>query len=663
MSQNIIKFLNKKENNFNDIYEMNKLTSQNNEINYEYSTDENNNILSNNNQENDNIIEENQLTTENQLNIDTDLKNEEDNENENQTNNEQKSEKDEESQETDEELPLITLNFISVCQCCKNKFDKKNHLPYLLKCGHFFCLNCIKQYFTDKTGIVCPSDGLVAQSVKELKLLKYLIFNQNSKKIKKMPKNKRKNQKINNNNETSEYHQYMKRNLKNYNLDNNNNNIKNSMNNCHIHKNQKLTHIICDTNEIICVHCAFEMLKLNPSLQIKELKEKYNDLSDFIDNIMNSSQKNIDLIQNTIELIKKNKENELKKVKLYYNNLIKYLENEKKSKMQKIESISKDNLNNLEQKLLIFNEIIEQSEEFQNNLDKQDGHINQNYSSVINNYNNILKLNQSNNADHSNNKLKYIKFINRHIQQVKDYINKIANVNVVNRIIKYHKKINSKENNENINQYNDYLSKTNEASSMRYIKRIVKKHSNNKKNISSDNLYDKRSQNDSSEYYSNFNNSVKGKTSLYLNKNNQYDNNTFELNKKKNISRVIKTPAADSQFQKKFINKKLNYDNRSLLENYFELKNKDNLNNNNYNEENDNYFLNNTGSIKSHNTNKSAVNNLNILNNFYNLDYSRKTPSNNSIKTKKYVNAEQIKLYKESLNKLIPKQLKQVNFD
>ena len=662
MSNNIKKFLNKKEKSFNDLYEKNKLTSPNNEINYEYTTDENKNIIDNDNPENNNITEENQLTIENQLNNDSDIKNEENNENENQTNNENKSEKEEESQETDEELPLITLNFISVCQCCKNKFDQKSHLPYLLKCGHFFCLNCINQYFTDKTGIVCPSDGLMAKSIKELKLLKYLIFNQSSKKIKKIPKNKRQTPK-NNNIETSDYYTYMKRNLKNYSLDNKYN-IKNRVNNCHIHKNQKLTHIICDTNEIICVHCAFEMLKLNPSLQIKELKEKYNDLSDFVDNIMNSSQKNIDLIQNTIELIKKNKENEIKKVKFYYNNLIKFLESEKKSKIQKIENISKDNINNLEQKLLIFNEIIEQSEEFQNNLDKEDGSINQNYSSVINNYNNILKLNQSNNADHSTNKLKYIKFINRHIQQVKDYINKMANINIVNRIIKYNKNINPKENKENINQYNDYSSKTNEVSSMRYIKRIVKKQSNNKKNISSDNLFDKKSQNDSSEYYSNFNNSVKGKTSLYLNKNNQYDNHTYELNKKKNMPRTIKTPLANSQFQKKFINKKLNYDNKSLLENYFELKNKDNLDKNNiYNEENDNYFLNNTGSIKSHNNNKSAVNNLNILNNFYNLDYSRKNQSNNSIKNKKYVNAEQIKIYKESLNKLIPKQLKQVNFD
>ena len=656
MSNKLKKLLKKKEKTFNELYEMNKLTSQNNEINYENTSDDNNNII---NQENNNTDENNQITTENKIDNDTDLKEEEI---ENDINNEKKSEDEEESQETEEELPLITLNFISVCQCCKNKFDKRNHIPYLLKCGHFFCLNCINQYFTDKTGIVCPSDGPVAKSINDLKLLKYLIFNsksktkKDSKNIIQIPKN--------NDYEKIDYYNYMKRNLQNYDSDINNN-INTRNNKCHIHKNQKLTHIICDTNEIICVHCAFEMLKLNPTLQIKELKEKYNELSDFIDNIMNSSQKNIDLIQNTIDLIKKNKENEMKKVKLFYNSLIKFLEKEKKTKMQKIESISKDNLNNLEQKLLIFNEIIEQGEEFQNNLDKDDININQNYSSVINNYNNILKLNQSNNSDHSNNKLKYIKFINKNSSQVKEYINKIANINVVNRIIKYNKKINSRDNNnENIKLLKDYSSKTNEASSMRYIKRIVKKHPNNK-NISSDNLFNNRSQNDSIEYYTNFNNSVKGKTSLYSNKN-QYDNHTYELKKKKNMSKTIKTPQVNNQFQQKFINLGIKSNNRSLLENYFDMKNnkdiKDNFNYNNYNEVNNVYFNDNTESIKNRKSNKS-VNNLNILNNFYNLDYSRKSPSNNSSKTRKYVNAEQIKLYKDSLNKLIPKQLKQINFE
>ena len=144
-------------------------------------------------------------------------------------------------------MPLITLNFISICQCCKNRFDNKNNLPYLLKCGHFFCINCIKQYFTDETGIVCPSDGLVAKSINELKLLKNLIIE---------PK------KSAGNNLNYQNNIYDQNDSLNINITNNNNNDNNKylMNFCPIHKNQQLSHIINDTNEIICVHCAFERL-------------------------------------------------------------------------------------------------------------------------------------------------------------------------------------------------------------------------------------------------------------------------------------------------------------------------------------------------------------------------------------------------------------------
>ena len=85
---------------------------------------------------------------------------------------------------------------------------------------------------------------------------------------------------------------------------NNNNNQR--MNYCNIHNNQKLSHIICDTNEVICVHCAFDKLKANPNIKIKEIKEKYKEYSDVVENIITNSQKNIELITNTLELTKKN---------------------------------------------------------------------------------------------------------------------------------------------------------------------------------------------------------------------------------------------------------------------------------------------------------------------------------------------------------------------
>ena len=55
-----------------------------------------------------------------------------------------------EGEAEEENIPLVTLKFISICQFCKNNFNSTVHLPYLLKCGHFFCLKCIKENFTDE---------------------------------------------------------------------------------------------------------------------------------------------------------------------------------------------------------------------------------------------------------------------------------------------------------------------------------------------------------------------------------------------------------------------------------------------------------------------------------------------------------------------------------
>ena len=47
-----------------------------------------------------------------------------------------------------------------------------------------------------------------------------------------------------------------------------------SQNFCNIHPEQKITHFVEDTKELICIHCAFNKLKNNPTIQIKEISEK-----------------------------------------------------------------------------------------------------------------------------------------------------------------------------------------------------------------------------------------------------------------------------------------------------------------------------------------------------------------------------------------------------
>ena len=70
-----------------------------------------------------------------------------------------------------------------MCQCCKQNFNSQSNIPYLLKCGHFFCKVCILKKFYDENNkmILCPEDGVVAKSLSELKLLKNLIIESNDK--------------------------------------------------------------------------------------------------------------------------------------------------------------------------------------------------------------------------------------------------------------------------------------------------------------------------------------------------------------------------------------------------------------------------------------------------------------------------------------------------
>ena len=127
-------------------------------------------------------------------------------------------------EEMEGNLPLVTLKYVSICQSCKNSFDNKKHIPYLFKCGHFFCKECIQEQFTDEEGIKCPIDGVIAQKINEFKILNNLM------------------------NEQTIQSQRAENNF------------------CSIHKNQKLTHIVLNTKEIVCVYCAFDLVKKKSEL-------------------------------------------------------------------------------------------------------------------------------------------------------------------------------------------------------------------------------------------------------------------------------------------------------------------------------------------------------------------------------------------------------------
>ena len=320
-----------------------------------------------------------------------------------------------ENEGEEESIPLVTLKFISICQFCKNNFNSTIHLPYLLKCGHFFCLKCIKENFTDEEGIKCPNDGLVALSVKELKLLNNLITDKSI--------SSQRNEKINDEN------------LDNVNINGINTNEKiDAKNFCKIHKGQKLTHIITDTKQLVCVYCALDILRKNPKCEVKEIKEKFDELILDAEKIINLNQNNIKIIQDSLKDIKKNKETEEKNINLYFDHIFKYLNSKKGEYLSQIDSLFTDNAKKLKQKLEIFSEQIEQGESLKALIDNYD--TNNNFDEIMETY---IKLDTIKKTEKDNNEINLQEFKFSHDDETKimKYINNFGDIKAMSKYIHF----------------------------------------------------------------------------------------------------------------------------------------------------------------------------------------------------------------------------------
>ena len=325
-------------------------------------------------------------------------------------NGEMEGEMDEEGEnegEEEENIPLVTLKFISICQYCKNPFNSNIYLPYLLKCGHFFCLKCIKEHFTDEEGIKCPNDGLVALSIKELKILNNLITDKNIT----AQRDKKENQIDNDING----------------IDNNSKLNENNM--CKIHKGQKLTHIITDTKQLVCVYCAFDLVRKNPKCEVKEIKEKFDEFVNEADKVINVNQNNIKIIQESLKDIKKNKEIEEKNINTYFEHIFKYLTSKKAEYLSQIDSIFTDNAKKLSKKLEIFSEQIEQGESLKGLIDNYEQ--NNNFDEILESYIKLQSI-KSNEQENQINLQEY-KFSHDDETKIMKYINNFGDIKTVNK--------------------------------------------------------------------------------------------------------------------------------------------------------------------------------------------------------------------------------------
>ena len=138
---------------------------------------------------------------------------------------------------------------------------------------------------------------------------------------------------------------------------------------CNIHPEQKITHFVNDTKELICIHCAFNKLKNNPTIQIKEISEKCKEYLNDLDTIIDNNQKYSQIIQNSLNDINENKENEEKKIIEIYEQLLNLLVTNRNNFLIKIEEIYQENTGNMNKKLENFTEIIDIAEKLKEDFE------------------------------------------------------------------------------------------------------------------------------------------------------------------------------------------------------------------------------------------------------------------------------------------------------
>ena len=599
-TQEIIPNLNQKEN-IN--LKPNQIPKEENINNSQNKIPQNIQIQSNN-PDNINLLDENQLDENNLKNLgNTENINtneeyeekeigEEGEEAENVENGEMEEENEGEDEgEEDDNIPLVTLKFISICQYCKNSFNSTIYLPYLLKCGHFFCLKCIKEHFTDEEGIKCPNDGLVALSIKELKILNNLITDKN------VPTQRGKQEKI----ESEE------------NINGLDTSSKLNENNCcKIHKGQKLTHIIVETKQLVCVYCAFDIVRKNPKCEVKEIKEKFDEFISEADKVINLNQNNIKIIQESLKNIKKNKEIEEKSINLYFDNIFKYLTNKKNEYLAQIDSIFTDNAKKLSLKLENFSQQIEQGESLKGLIDNYSQ--NNNFDEILETYFKLQSI-KSNDKDNQINLQEY-KFSHDDETKIMKYINNFGDIKTVNKNIGFQ---NGKKDIFNIKISQNPIS-AHEEPKKNYFNFNSNPVITNLNNNSKSSSRFTNNSNDNQELLNeiNYNN-------ITNNKKGNFNNYNFNFNKINPISNVNNNSSKRNITSKPILNN-----------NAFRSGNNTEINNGNMNyinlnieNKNKNYSMNNLNNNMNLRVNRINNGDGRIYN-FYNLNYSKKQGNNDN---------------------------------
>ena len=373
-------------------------------------------------------------------------------------------------------------------------------------------------------------------------------------------------------------------NINNNNLSNNNLNEKEaeeniddspgaeeySQNFCNIHPEQKITHFVEDTKELICIHCAFNKLKNNPTILIKEISEKCKEYLNDLDNIIDNNQKYSQIIQNSLNDINENKENEEKKIIEIYEQLLNLLVTNRNNFLIKIEEIYQENTGNMNKKLENFSEIIDIAEKLKEDFEAIADQAPYEFNHLTQAFNKFIR--EMNDKSKSDLDIIQYNFSHDELNKVLRYLNNFSDVKTRKKCFRFDFLKNNGSQNYAIREINNFSNYNNYNN---LINRNVNMTDNSNNNIFNNgiNKYYKASKGLS---YINFNNS---------NNNNNMMSNNMNIIPQKNLPNIL-TLKNDSMLEGSNSNVRFNFkynDSGNKESNRYLTNNNNNNNNNNFN--------------------------------------------------------------------------------
>ena len=294
-----------------------------------------------------------------------------------------------------------------------------------------------------------------------------------------------------------------------------------------------------ETKELICIHCAFNKLKNNSNIKIKEIPEKCKEYISDLESIIENYKNYIQIVKNSMNHINENKQNEEKKIIEIYDELQNLLLTNRNNYLIKIEEIYQQNKINMNKTLEHFEEIMNISEKLKDDFSFVHNKAPNEFNFLTQAFNQFIReINDKNNSEI--NVIQY-NFSHDEINKIIKYINNFADVKSKKKVYKFKFDLDKNEDNININK--DYYKK--------YFNIFSPPKSNKKEEIKDTNLKNKFN-----EYY------VKNKSDIlnkYIIPTNMMRDSLYSISNMKNSSIENDTNESNNIYKYLKDNDRLNF--------------------------------------------------------------------------------------------------------